>query len=84
MVNPLLVKGEDITSKSIEYRAKMGIGLAYQNPPVIKGLPLKKLVGLIQKENFKLEAYIDNLNTRGWNSLGYNLLNVNYIVQVLT
>ncbi|HCL57814.1 MAG TPA: ABC transporter ATP-binding protein [Spirochaetia bacterium] len=60
----ILFKGEDITSKSIEYRAKMGIGLAYQNPPVIKGLPLKKLVGLIQKENFKLEAYIDNLKMR--------------------
>lgn len=58
----IIFKGEDVTNKSIEYRAKLGIGIAYQNPPVIKGLVLRKLVELLKKENFNMEGFIKKLN----------------------
>lgn len=58
----ILFKGEDITHKSIEYRAKLGLGIAYQNPPVIKGLVLKHLIELLKREDFPLNTYIEKLN----------------------
>jgi len=38
--------GEDITALPIHERAKLGIGLAFQNPPVIRGVKLKDIISL--------------------------------------
>ena len=51
-------KGKDITNFPPEKRVKLGIVLAWQEPPVIKGVKLSQLLGEISKkkiENTKLE-----------------------------
>ncbi len=40
----ILYKGESIINKTITERARMGIALAFQNPPVIKGVKLDKFI----------------------------------------
>lgn len=57
----IVFKGEDLTHAGIEERAKMGLGIAYQNPPVIKGLVLSKMLSLIQKDSRSLESMIEKL-----------------------
>jgi Fe-S cluster assembly ATP-binding protein len=38
--------GEDITHRSIDERARMGIGMSYQRPPTIHGLKTRRMVDL--------------------------------------
>lgn len=57
----ILFEGTDITAASIEERAKLGIGMAYQNAPVIKGLSLQKLVDIIKKPDVDLTPFIEKL-----------------------
>lgn len=38
--------GKDITTLPIHERAKLGIGLAFQNPPVIRGVKLRDIISL--------------------------------------
>ena len=40
----IFFKGEDVTSLSVPERAKMGIGIAFQRPPVLKGVSLGDLL----------------------------------------
>ncbi len=40
-------KGEDITHMSMDERARLGIGMAFQRPPAIRGLRLKDLIKII-------------------------------------
>jgi Fe-S cluster assembly ATP-binding protein len=42
--------GEDITTLPIHERAKLGIGLAFQNPPVIRGVKLRDIISLHTKK----------------------------------
>ncbi len=42
----IFFKGEDITDMPINERAKMGIGLAFQHPPVLRGVKLRDMVGI--------------------------------------
>lgn len=42
--------GRDITTLPIHERAKLGIGLAFQNPPVIRGVKLKNIILLHTKK----------------------------------
>ena len=46
----IVFKGEDITKKSIDERARLGIGMAFQRPPAIRGLKLKDLVRIVNPE----------------------------------
>jgi Fe-S cluster assembly ATP-binding protein len=52
-------EGEDITNKSVEERAKLGLALAFQHPPEISGIKLSALlklcVGKEIKDNFSVE-----------------------------
>lgn len=57
----IIFKGEDVTEQSIEYRAKKGLGIAFQNPPVIKGLKLRKMVELLKSEEMDIEPFIEKL-----------------------
>ncbi|HUS76646.1 MAG TPA: ATP-binding cassette domain-containing protein, partial [Methanothrix sp.] len=43
----IVFKGEDITQMSMDERARLGIGMAFQRPPAIRGLRLKDLIKII-------------------------------------
>lgn len=58
--------GKDITELPTHERAKLGIGLAFQHPPHVKGLKLRKLLEYINNnqieelaEELKLEGHLD-------------------------
>lgn len=43
-------KGKDITHMSMDERARLGIGMAFQRPPAIRGLRLKDLIKIINSQ----------------------------------
>ncbi len=46
----ILLDGMDITSMSIDERAKAGIGFAFQQPPAFKGMTVRRLLNLAAGE----------------------------------
>jgi len=50
-------KGKNIGSISIEKRAKLGIALAFQHPPIIKGIKLSKLLEKISKQVINIKEF---------------------------
>ena len=52
----ILFKGRDITRLSMDERARLGIGIAFQHPPAIRGLRLKDLIRI-----FNPKADVDGL-----------------------
>lgn len=52
-------EGKDITDLPIEERVSSGINLAYQHPPVIKGVTLSKLLKEISKKTIKNNEFIN-------------------------
>jgi Fe-S cluster assembly ATP-binding protein len=46
----IIFKGQDITRASMDERARLGIGMAFQRPPAIRGLKLKDLIKIINPE----------------------------------
>jgi Fe-S cluster assembly ATP-binding protein len=46
----ILFKGKDITHMTMDERARLGIGMAFQRPPAIRGLKLKDLIKIINPE----------------------------------
>ena len=42
----ILLDGKDITKMSVDERAKAGIGYAFQQPPVFKGMTIRRLINL--------------------------------------
>ncbi|MEN2986062.1 MAG: ABC transporter ATP-binding protein [Thermodesulfovibrionaceae bacterium] len=56
-------KGVDVTDKDLSERAKMGMGISFQRPPIVRGVSLKKLLTIIsngQKE--EILTYAEKLN----------------------
>ncbi len=53
----ILFEGKDITNLPIEERAKLGITLAFQNPPSIKGVTLSTLLNTISKQAFNVKDF---------------------------
>ena len=43
----ILFRGRDITKLTIDERARLGIGMAFQRPPALRGLKLKDLIKII-------------------------------------
>lgn len=43
----IIFKGQDITKMSMDERARLGIGMAFQRPPAIRGLKLRDLIKII-------------------------------------
>lgn len=39
-------KGHDVTTLSVDERAKLGIGIAFQRPPVIRGIKTKEMISI--------------------------------------
>ncbi len=55
--------GKDITGMLIEERAKLGIGLAFQHPPAISGVTLRKLVSKASNyDNARIEELAKEFN----------------------
>ena len=50
-------EGKDITNLPIEERAKLGIALAFQHPPIIKGVTLSKLLDRISRQTMDIEEF---------------------------
>jgi len=53
----ILFEGKDITSLPIEERANLGIALAFQNPPSIKGVTLSALLKTISKQTSGVKEF---------------------------
>jgi len=43
-------KGRDITGLSVNERAKLGLGLAFQNPPSLRGIKLREMLKICRKD----------------------------------
>lgn len=57
----IFFKGKNITHLPIEERAKLGIALAFQHPPVVKGVKLSHLLNRISKQPLDLKDFpLDN------------------------
>jgi Fe-S cluster assembly ATP-binding protein len=67
-------KGEDVTSKDLYERARLGLGVSFQRPPTVRGVTLKKIVDIISgrsgRENIDVD--IDKLNLSGHLERGLN------------
>ena len=55
-------KNKDITNLPIEKRAKSGIALVFQHPPIIKGIKLSKLLNKISKQDIDINEFPVNHN----------------------
>jgi len=53
----ILFEGKDITHLPIEEKAKLGIALAFQNPPAIKGVKLSHLLKTISKQPLDMNYF---------------------------
>ncbi len=51
----ILFKGKSILNMPIYERIKMGIGIAFQRPPTVKGVKLEKLVEIINTSKEKIQ-----------------------------
>lgn len=52
----LLFKGVDITHAPMYERARLGMGMSFQRPPTIHGLPVRSLVSLCGRKNPDLDV----------------------------
>ncbi|MGD1832349.1 MAG: ABC transporter ATP-binding protein [Sphaerochaetaceae bacterium] len=59
----ILYKGQDISSWSVDKRAREGISLALQRPPTVDGVSLQKLVDRL-KENFPDTACMNETSAK--------------------
>lgn len=59
----IIFKGEDITNLPTDERARRGIGVAFQNPPSIRGVKLGEILSRIAEKEAKesLEALLKEL-----------------------
>jgi Fe-S cluster assembly ATP-binding protein len=54
-------KGEDITEKNLYERARLGLGVSFQRPPTVRGVSLKKMIEIINKNGDDGESIEDNI-----------------------
>ncbi len=57
----IFFKGQDITSKDIYERAKLGLGVSFQRPPTVKGVTLRKIIEIISNNGFNEESISENV-----------------------
>ena len=56
------LRGEDITHASVDERARMGIGLAFQRPPTIHGVKTRDMVRISSRDAADAEALAARLH----------------------
>ncbi len=59
-------KGEDITSLSVHERAKLGIGIGFQRPPVLRGVSLGDLLKVTGSEENKVDELAESLHLQSF------------------
>lgn len=71
----IIFKGKKINELDIAERARMGIGMMFQRPPVIRGIRLRQIAALAGRTNFdiekeaaglKLEEFLDRDINKGF------------------
>jgi len=57
----IIFRGEDITERRIDERARLGIGMVFQNPPAVRGVRLKEMLYICMEKSgtFKEERIND-------------------------
>lgn len=59
----ILFKGQDVSGLTLDQRIRMGMGVAFQRPPVVPGVKLRELAGLIARQDgAKLEKAAEELH----------------------
>ena len=58
----IVFKGVDITNKTIDERALMGIGMSYQRPPTIHGLKTRQMVKICARRETDVEGMARRVN----------------------
>ncbi len=58
----IFFKGEDITDMPIEERAKLGLGIAFQRPPVVRGVRLRKMLELMNSSGLNIDELAAEMN----------------------
>lgn len=61
----ILFNGTDITNLTIDERARLGIGFAFQQPVVFKGLTVKDMIEIAAGEQIKMADVCDYLSDVG-------------------
>jgi Fe-S cluster assembly ATP-binding protein len=47
----ILFRGEDIAERGLDERARLGIGMVYQNPPAVRGVRLKDMLRICMEKS---------------------------------
>ena len=47
----IIYRGNEITACSLDERARLGIGMVYQNPPAVRGVKLKEMLRICMEKN---------------------------------
>ena len=55
-------KGKDVTNLPLNERANLGMGMAFQRPPAIKGLKTIDMLNLVKKVDEKIENLAEKVN----------------------
>lgn len=58
----IFFKGIDITSLPINERVKLGISVAFQNPPAIRGVKLGSILNHLTQNREKINSFLTKLN----------------------
>jgi len=60
----IIFKGVDITHMDVSERAKLGMGISFQRPPVVRGVSLRKLLKIVGngKADEEILNYAEKLN----------------------
>jgi Fe-S cluster assembly ATP-binding protein len=74
----ILFKGEDITELAIDDRARLGIGMAFQRPPAVRGVKLKEMLRICMEKrgDFKekrINEFLRELDLLDFQSRDINL-----------
>ncbi len=64
-------KGEEITDKDVYERARLGLGISFQRPPIVRGVTLRKMIEIISNKEEFIED-IEKLNLSGHLDRGLN------------
>ncbi len=55
----IIYKGQDITKLETHERIALGLGVTFQNPPAIRGVKLKDLLKIVDKQEYKSNDELD-------------------------
>lgn len=61
----IIFHGEDVTGLTLSERARRGMGIAFQRPPVLRGVALAELLAMIAgEETARIEALAESMNLK--------------------